>query len=134
MSFVQFVNVQEIKDSRGDIQIFEEFKNVPFDIKRIYCLTNMQGKPKGFHAHKNLQQVAVCLSGSCTFILDNGHEREEVVLSQPNQGLLIQSMVWREIKKFSDGCVIMVLASEHYDEDDYIRDYNDFKIRAQKTD
>ena len=134
MSLIEFINVQEIKDSRGDIQVFEEFKNVPFDIKRVYCLTNMQGEPKGFHAHKNLQQVAVCLSGSCSFILDNGSVREEVELKQTNQGLIIKSMIWREIKTFSENCVIMVLASEYYNEEDYIRDYNDFKIQAQKTD
>ena len=78
------------------------------------------------HAHKNLEQVIVCMKGSCDFILDDGNNRELVHLSDPTQGLYIGNNIWREFTNFSKDCVVMVLASEHYDETDYIRDYNEF--------
>lgn len=71
--------------------------------------------------------MVVCVSGSCDFILDNGFERESVHLSSPDQGLIIENFIWREMENFSQDCVIMVLASEYYDESDYIRNYDDFK-------
>ena len=81
---------------------------------------------RGFHAHKNLRQVAVCVAGSCRFILDDGTKKEEVVLNSPATGLLIQGIVWREMHDFSSDCVLMVLADKYYDESDYIRKYDDF--------
>ncbi len=118
-------------DGRGLLVALESNKSVPFDIKRIYYLTDLKkSEPRGFHAHKNLKQVAICLQGSCRFILDDGKTREEFILSSATQGLLIEEMYWREMDQFSEGCVILVLASELYDESDYIRDYNEFKKRV----
>ena len=81
---------------------------------------------RGFHAHKNLQQVLVCVHGSCKILLDNGEERETVVLDKPYEGLYIANNVWREMFDFSEGAVLLVLASRHYDESDYIRNYEEF--------
>lgn len=118
-------------DGRGLLVALESSKSVPFDIKRIYYLTDLKkSEPRGFHAHKNLKQLAICLHGSCRFILDNGKTREEFILSSPTEGLLIDQMYWREMDQFSDECVILILASELYDEFDYIRDYDEFKKRA----
>ena len=86
---------------------------------------------RGYHAHRNLRQVAMCVAGSCRMVLDNGSTREEVVLDCPTRGLLIESMMWREMHDFSDDCVLLVLASELYDETDYIRDYDEF-LRSAK--
>jgi len=106
---------------------------VPFEIKRVYYIYDTQaGVARGFHAHKALKQVAVCVSGSCRFLLDDGANKEEVVLNSPTQGLLIEHMVWREMYDFSEDCVLMVLASEHYDEADYIRDYDAFSSIVRK--
>jgi len=82
---------------------------------------------RGYHAHRDLQQVAICISGSCKFLLDDGRERvENVILDSPNKGLFIDKMIWREMYDFSDDCILLVLASEYYDESDYIRDYEEF--------
>lgn len=108
-------------------------QSIPFDIKRVYYIFGTQpGVARGFHAHKALKQIAVCVVGKCRIMLDNGEEKEEVWLDSPTKGLLIEDMVWREMHDFSDDCVLMVLASEHYDESDYIRDYDDF-IRQVKS-
>lgn len=127
----KLMDLKGFTDGRGLLVALESNKSVPFDIKRIYYLTDLKkSEPRGFHAHKNLKQVAICLQGSCRFILDDGKTREEFVLSSPTQGLLIEEMYWREMDQFSEGCVILVLASELYDESDYIRDYNEFKKRV----
>lgn len=119
-------------DERGNLISLEGNKNIPFDIKRIYYIFDtLQGVERGFHAHRNLKQVVVCMSGSCTFTLDDGKTREEVVLNNKSQGLFIEGFVWREIKNFSPDAVLVVLASEHYDEKDYIRNYEDF-LRMKK--
>lgn len=127
----KLMDLKGFTDGRGLLVALESNKSVPFDIKRIYYLTDLKkSEPRGFHAHKNLKQVAICLQGSCRFILDDGKTREEFILSSPTQGLLIEEMYWREMDQFSEGCVILVLASELYDESDYIRDYNEFKKRV----
>ncbi len=127
----KLMDLKGFSDGRGLLVALESNKSVPFDIKRIYYLTDLKkSEPRGFHAHKSLKQVAICLQGSCRFILDDGKSREEFVLSSPTQGLLIEEMYWREMDQFSDSCVILVLASELYDESDYIRDYNEFKKRV----
>ncbi len=124
----KLMDLKGFTDGRGLLVALESNKSIPFDIKRIYYLTDLKkSEPRGFHAHKNLKQVAICLQGSCRFILDDGKAREEFTLSSPTQGLLIEEMYWREMDQFSEGCVILVLASELYDESDYIRDYNEFK-------
>lgn len=126
MPLIRMVELPAFGDGRGDLVSVEAGRHIPFAIKRVYCLYNLGAHPRGMHAHRKLQQLAFCVHGSCRFILDNGTEREEVVLSRPTQGLLIGNLIWREMHDFSDDCVIMVLASEHYDESDYIRNYDVF--------
>ncbi|OHU90685.1 MULTISPECIES: sugar 3,4-ketoisomerase [Pseudoalteromonas] len=127
MSIVNLLDLQVFDDDRGSLVALESLKNIPFDIKRVYYIFDtLAGGSRGYHAHKDLQQIAVCLSGSCRFILDDGKTKESVVLDSPRQGLHIGSMVWREMHDFSNDCVLLVLASEHYSEDDYIRNYSDF--------
>lgn len=126
MSLIRLLELPIFGDGRGDLVSIEAGKHIPFDIKRVYCLFNLADHPRGMHSHRQLQQLAFCVHGSCRFILDNGTERDEVILSRPTQGLLIGNLIWREMHDFTDDCVIMVLASEHYDETDYIRDYATF--------
>jgi dTDP-4-dehydrorhamnose 3,5-epimerase-like enzyme len=106
----------------------EANKTVPFDIKRVYYIFGTQaGVSRGFHAHRALQQVAICVTGKCRMVLDDGQRSEDVWLDSPTKGLLIGDLVWREMHDFSPDCVLLVLANEHYDEGDYIRDYTEFK-------
>ena len=114
-------------DDRGSLVAIEGSQDVPFDIKRVYYVfRTSKDAVRGMHAHKTLEQIIFCPSGSCEFILDDGTQRETVRLDQPNKGLYIKSNTWREFTNFSDDCVVMVLASAHYDESDYIRDYGQF--------
>ena len=114
-------------DERGDLVAIEEMKDIPFDIKRVYYMFNTDTSfTRGMHAHKNLQQILLCVHGSCTLVLDNGKEREEVLLNEPNVGVYIANNMWREMKNFTEDAVLLVLASTYYDEEDYIRDYDAF--------
>lgn len=127
------VQFNEIKGERGSLTSLEGNKNIPFSIKRVYYIYNTQYLPRGFHAHKQLKQILICVSGSCKVSLNNGVEKEEYVLNDPSTGLLIESLMWREMYDFSSDCVLMVLASEHYDESDYIRDYEQFLIEVEQS-
>ena len=114
-------------DHSGKLVALEKGEEFPFDIKRVYYIWNSdENVVRGKHAHRALEQVIVCVSGSCDFILDDGTKRETVHLDSPAQGLYLKNNIWREFTNFSADCVVMVLASEHYDEADYIRDYNVF--------
>ncbi|MGC9402635.1 sugar 3,4-ketoisomerase [Vibrio genomosp. F10 str. 9ZC157] len=114
-------------DERGSLVSLEENGNIPFNIRRVYYIFDTETEvSRGFHAHRELEQIAVCLKGRCRFVLDDGHTREEVWLDSPNKGLYINNNKWREMHDFSDDCVLMVLASNVYDESDYIRDYEEF--------
>ena len=127
MSLIKTINFKTLGDERGSLVALEGNKSVPFDIKRVYFMfSTKEGVSRGFHAHRNLKQVAVCVTGSCRFVLDNGKQRKEVLLDKSTIGLLIEGLTWREIHDFSPDCVLMVLASEYYNELDYIRDYDDF--------
>ena len=127
MSLIKTISLKPLGDERGSLVALEGNKSVPFDIKRVYYIFGTkEGISRGFHAHRNLKQVAVCVIGSCRFILDNGNQRDEVVLDKSTTGLLIDNLIWREIYDFSPDCVLMVLANEHYNESDYIRDYQSF--------
>ncbi|KJG02559.1 sugar 3,4-ketoisomerase [Photobacterium angustum] len=133
MSLIQLIEFSELGDERGGLISLEQNKNIPFDIKRVYYIFGTkQGVARGFHAHKDLQQVAICLKGSCRFILDNGVKRESIFLDKPNTGLFINNMMWREMHDFSEDCVLAVLASDYYDEADYIRNYDDFLAASVK--
>ncbi len=133
MGLINLIDFPALGDERGALIALEANRHIPFDIKRVYYIYGTaQGVARGFHAHKTLKQVAICLSGSCRFVMDDGNERVEVLLDNPAQGLLIESFMWREMYDFSDDCVLMVLADQPYDESDYIRDYTQF-IEAVNT-
>lgn len=123
-------------DERGQLIAIEERKDLPFDIKRVYYIYDtLPGVRRGFHAHRSLEQILVCVHGSCKILLDNGYEQEIVTLDQPSDGLYISNDTWREMYDFSEGAVLLVLASEYYDEADYIRNYEDFlEMVRQKGD
>ncbi|MBR7889315.1 WxcM-like domain-containing protein [Marinomonas sp. A79] len=127
MSLITLIDFPPLGDGRGSLVALESHQSIPFDIKRVYYIFGTQkGVSRGFHAHKQLKQVAVCVTGACRMVLDNGQQRESVWLDSATKGILIEDMVWREIHDFTDDCVLLVLASEHYDEADYIRDYEEF--------
>lgn len=127
MSLINLIDFPVLGDERGALVALEANHQIPFDIKRVYYIYGTsQGVARGFHAHKALKQVAICLKGSCRFILDDGNERVELLLDNPAKGLLIKSFMWREMYDFSEDCVLMVLADQLYDESDYIRDYSEF--------
>lgn len=129
LSLIKWIDFQSLGDIRGSLVALEigMEKAVPFEIKRVYYIYQTgEGVSRGFHAHRKLKQVAICVAGKCRMVLDNGQKREETWMSSPTQGLLIESMVWREMHDFSRDCVLLVLASEHYDESDYIRNYETF--------
>lgn len=114
-------------DDRGQLVALEELKDIPFDIKRVYYMYDTgAGVTRGYHAHKNLKQILICVHGSCRIRMDNGKEQETVLLDKPYEGLYVDNVVWREMFDFSPDAVLMVLASEYYDESDYIRNYEEF--------
>ena len=121
------MNLPKIGDERGNLSIIEQLKQIPFEIKRVHWIYDVPGgESRGGHAHKKLRQFVIALSGSFHVTLDNGYERKTVLLNHPWQGLLIDTNIWRTLDDFSSGGVCLVLASEHYDEDDYIYDYDEF--------
>jgi dTDP-4-dehydrorhamnose 3,5-epimerase-like enzyme len=128
ISEVSLLNFSAIGDQRGKLISLESSKNIPFNIERVYYLFDtIKGAERGFHAHIDLQQIAICISGSCTMDVESIKGKTSYTLNTPNKGLFMRGLVWREIKNFSDGCVLMVLADAHYTEDDYIRKYSSFK-------
>lgn len=124
---IRLIDFTIMGDERGSLIALEENHNVPFDVKRVYYIFGTEKDVRrGYHAHKNLKQLAICVHGSCTFLLDDGQQKEHIELASPTQGLLIEGLIWREMYDFSPDCVLMVLADNYYDEDDYIRDYEVF--------
>lgn len=118
---------QQHGDDRGQLVALEENKEIPFETKRVYYIYDTkEGVRRGFHAHKSLEQILVCVHGSCKILLDNGKEKEEVILDKPYEGIYIANNMWREMFDFSSDAVLLVLASEVYDERDYIRNYDKF--------
>lgn len=114
-------------ERKGNISVVENRKTVPFDVKRVYYLYDVPGgESRGGHAHKALSQLIVAASGSFTVTLDDGSVRRTFTLNRPYQGLYVVPGIWRTLEDFSSGAVCMVLASEGYDEEDYIRNYNEF--------
>lgn len=129
----EILNFKVRENHGGKLVALEKGNDFPFEIKRVYYIWNTPcDAVRGFHAHRKLEQVMVCTSGSCDFILDDGKNRETVHLDNPAQGLYIKHNIWREFTNFSSDCVIMVLASEYYDEADYIRDYDEFLKEVEK--
>lgn len=113
--------------TKGNLSVIENQKDIPFDIKRIYYLYDVPGGEKrGAHAHKELYQLIIAANGSFRVTLDDGKEKKEFNLNRPYQGLLVKPGIWRDLDEFSSGSVCLVLASEGYDEEDYIRNYKEF--------
>lgn len=121
------IEFQDISDDRGSLVAIENNRNIPFEIKRTYYIYNTKNLARGFHAHKKLQQILICLNGSCKVNLDDGKRIQVVELNTPTLGLYITGLVWREMYDFSKDCILLVLANQYYDEDDYIRDYDIFR-------
>lgn len=136
MQVIKYV-FQPHGDKRGQLVALEEFKDIPFKIKRVYYLYDtLPGVTRGYHAHKSLEQILICIHGSCKIRLNNGTETKVVPLEKPYEGLYVSNAMWREMFDFSTDAVLMVLASEFYDEADYIRDYDEFLqyIKNQESD
>ena len=124
----KLLNLKVNGDERGKLISLEGGKSVPFEIKRVYWIFDtLPDSDRGFHAHKSLEQIIVAMDGACEFVLDDGVSREKVLLNRPDVGLYIGKNMWREMRHFSYGCKLMVLASEYYDEGEYIREYAEFK-------
>ena len=129
---MRIIKFQTHGDEKGTLVAVEECKDIPFQIKRVYYMYNTGSDvSRGCHAHKSLQQVLICVHGSCKVRLDDGKERKVVSLDQPDKGLYISNHIWREMFDFSPDAVLMVLASEPYRESDYIRDYAEFLKYAE---
>jgi len=126
------IDFPKITDPRGALTFIENSKHIPFDIKRVYYLYDIQsGASRAGHAHKELQQVLISVSGSFDVLVDDGSQKKKFHLNRPYQGLYIPNMLWREIDNFSSGAVCLSLASELYSEEDYFREYCDF-VKASK--
>ena len=125
------IDLPKISDPRGNLSFIEGGQHIPFDIKRVYYLYDVPGgSDRGSHAHKNLHQFIVAMSGSFDVVLDDGKEKKRFHLNRSYNGLYVCPMMWRDLDNFSSGAVCMVLASAHYDEADYIRDFSQFQTLA----
>lgn len=129
---INWIDIPSINDPRGNLAVLENSK-LPFKIKRVYYLYDVpSGSKRGGHAHKDLLQLIVPLSGSFELVLKDGVNEKTVMLHNPTRGVLIPTMTWRELRNFSAGAVCLVLASEEFDEEDYIRDWEDFLFVSSK--
>ncbi len=123
---IEIISIPKIEDVRGNIAVIEN-DAVPFEIKRVYYLFDVPStSSRGGHAHKSLQQLLIPLSGSFDVVLKDGREQKTITLNKPDKGLLIRQNIWRELENFSSGAVCLVIASAVFDEEDYIRDYDEF--------
>lgn len=123
----KIISLPKISDPRGNLTFIEGNNHIPFDIKRVYYLYDVPGgAERGGHAHKELHEFIISMSGSCDVILNNGQEKRRIHLNRSYSGLYVSPMVWRELDNFSSGSVLMVLASNVYDESDYYRNYDEF--------
>jgi hypothetical protein len=125
---VRVVNLPKIHDLRGDLTPVTGGRDIPFSIARVYYLYNVPvDSERGGHAHKSCQELLIALSGSFRVTIDDGHARNQYWMRDPQKGLYVGSLIWRELDSFSQGAVSMVLASDPYDEADYCRDYGEFQ-------
>ncbi len=128
ISKCKLIYLPKVQNVKGNLTFIEENEHVPFPIRRVYYLYDVPGgENRGGHAHKTLQQFIIAANGSFDVILDDGHNKESYHMNRSYYGLYIPKMIWRELENFSSGSVCLVLASDLYDEDDYIRDQSDFK-------
>lgn len=131
---VKKIKFQSHEDDRGNLVAIEEYKDIPYSIKRVYYIFKAKnGGVRGQHAHKTFEETLICVSGQCTIHLDDGKTTEEIILNNPGEGVYVAPGMWREMYDFSEDAVLLVLASELYNEEDYIRNYDEFyKIVSQK--
>ena len=130
----KLIDLPKISDPRGNLSFIEGGRHIPFDIQRVYYLYDVPGgSDRGSHAHKGLHQFIVAMSGSFDVVLDDGTEKKRFHLNRSYYGLYVCPMMWRDLDNFSSGAVCMVLASSHYDEADYIREYSNFIRIAKKV-
>jgi len=123
----RIIELPVINDARGNLSYIEENRHIPFDIRRVYYLYDVPGgATRGGHAHKDLHQLIIAMSGSFDVVLDDGAGKKRFHLNRSYHGLYVCPMVWRELDNFSSGSVSMVLASDYFDESDYFRDYSEF--------
>ena len=128
----QLVDLPKVADTRGNLTFIEGGRHVPFDIKRVYYLYDVPGgAERGGHAHKDLHQLIIAMSGSFDIVLDDGRNKKRVHLNRSYHGLYVCPMIWREMDNFSSGAVCLVLASNLYDEADYYRNYQEFLTAAR---
>ena len=128
---IKWIDIPSINDPRGNLAVLENSK-LPFEIKRVYYLYDVpSGSRRGGHAHEGLLQLIVPLSGSFELVLKDGIIEKTVMLHNPTRGVLIPTMTWRELRNFSAGAVCLVLASQEFDEEDYIRDWEEFKLKTK---
>jgi len=126
------IQVPKIKDE-GYLCFMEENKHIPFSIKRVYYIFDViKNAVRGRHTHKTTKQVIFCIRGSITIILDNGKDKEAITLNKPNQGVFLDTMMWHEMVAFKEGTVLLVVASDVYKEEDYIRDYSQYLREVNK--
>ena len=129
----RIINLTKITDPRGNLTVAEGMKDVPFSVARVYWVYDVPaGESRGGHAHRRCREFIVAVSGSFTVTLDDGRERTTVLLNHPYQGLLVETGVWRTLDDYSSDAVCLVLASDPFCEEDYIRDYDDFKRYAEE--
>ncbi len=125
--WIKVVNLPIKADERGSLVIAQSDDNVPFLIKRAFYIFGVQENgSRGFHAHKANRQLLICIQGSSLIKMDNGTEKTEILLNEPNKALLVEPQVWHSMEEFSKDLIMLVLASDKYDENDYIRDYQQF--------
>ena len=123
------------KDPRGDLSFIESYQHVPFQINRVYYIYNVpENERRASHAHKDLSQLAICLSGSLEIILDDGYNKKSFILNDPSKGLLILPGIWRDIHFIEEYSICMCLADSYYSEDDYIRNYKEFQKYKNEKD
>lgn len=129
---IKIIDIPKIHDTRGNLSVIEG-NVIPFEMKRVYYLYDVpSGAERGGHSHKNQQEFLVALSGSFDVVLNDGNGQKKVTLNKPNAGLLIVNGIWRELQNFSSGSVCLVLASDVFEEADYIRDFEDFKLSKNR--
>lgn len=134
LSDCQLISLQKIQDPRGNLTFIEGSSQLGFDIRRVYYLYDVPGgSTRGGHAHKELRQLIISMSGSFDVLLDDGREKKIFHLNRPYFGLYVCPMIWRELDNFSSGSVCMVLASNTYDESDYYRDYDQYLRERSRT-
>lgn len=123
----KIIELPKITDPRGNLTFAESIRHIPFEVKRVYWVYDVpSGENRGGHAHKKCREFIIAVSGSFTVTLDNGHNSKTYLLNHPYQGLLVETGTWRTLNDFSSGSVCLVLASDFFEESDYIREYEDY--------